>query len=336
MGREPENEEVVTSHVKSKKTLQELRTGFLNSAEFQQRVLQSAVPRFKTLAWPKIAVDVDVANEPLARMMQRVEQNFRYLGENEPHWSVITDERYRAKNIGANEREFFLSGKGVVNEFVLAAQRCSVALPRPGTCFELGCGLGRSTIWLADLFGHVLAADISKSHLRLAVDALGQHGKTNVGTLCVNAMQEFERLPAFDAFFSIIVLQHNPPPLMHYMLRNILCRLRPGGLGYFQVPTYQVGYEFNIDTYLGSELQVGTPEMHVFPQAALVETIERAGCWRSARTARQGFRRYRMGCWCSGGERGQGVRSSVTSHTPKLPSAPEYGWKQSLPEWDLP
>jgi len=86
MGREPENEEVVTSHVKSKKTLQELRAGFLNSAEFQQRVLQSAVPRFKTLAWPKIAVDVDVANEPLARMMQRVEQNFRYLGENEPHW----------------------------------------------------------------------------------------------------------------------------------------------------------------------------------------------------------------------------------------------------------
>jgi hypothetical protein len=65
---------------------------------------------------------------------------------------------------------------------------------------------------------------------------------------------------------------------MRYMLRNILCRLRPGGLGYFQVPTYLVGYEFDADAYLESELKLGTPEMHVFPQAALVDTIERSGC----------------------------------------------------------
>lgn len=278
LGREPESEAVISGHMVSKKTLQELRVGFLNSAEFQERVLRSAIPRFKPLNWPKSQIEVDVAPEALARMIERVERNFRFLGETEPHWSVITAEKFRAANIQGNEREFFESGKGVVAEFTLTAERCNAVLPKHGTCFELGCGLGRSTIWLADVFKQVIAADISASHLRLASDALAQHGKSNVLTLCVDSLETIERLPGFDAFFSIIVLQHNPPPVIHRLLANILGKLRPGGLGYFQVPTYRLGYEFRAKEYLETEVKLGTPEMHALPQPALVEIVERSAC----------------------------------------------------------
>ena len=55
-----------------------------------------------------------------------------------------------------------------------------------------------------------------------------------------------------------------------------MTRLAVGGVAYFQVPTYCVGYEFSGRAYLGGPS--ATMEMHVLPQESLFALIEEAGC----------------------------------------------------------
>jgi hypothetical protein len=54
--------------------------------------------------------------------------------------------------------------------------------------------------------------------------------------------------------------------------------LRPGGIAYFQVPTYGPAYRFSVAEYLSRmDKQVGM-EMHVLPQPAVFEILRRNGC----------------------------------------------------------
>jgi SAM-dependent methyltransferase len=283
LGREPESEKVVAKHAVPNRTLDDLRRSFLTSEEFGLGFgkLKSATPNdmgCKPLVWSAIQVDVDVSAEHLTKMVERIEREFKHMGETEPHWSVISAEQFKSENIQDNKPEFFESGSGVVDDLRAAAARCGVALDKLETCFELGCGLGRSTIWLADQFKTVVAADISAAHLELAARILQEFDKSNVELHHINTLSALKKLDGFDVFFSIIVLQHNPPPLIAFILRTLLQKLRPGGIGYFQVPTYTIGYRFDAERYLAIEQAPGVPEMHVIPQSVLLRIIEDAGC----------------------------------------------------------
>ena len=236
------------------------------------------IPKLAPLDWPPLEVEVAATDQQLRAMLDRVKRNFEFMGEREPHWSVITDERYLAESIESSEEEFFASGKQPVSEFSMAAARCGLRLGPGLTGFELGCGVGRSTIWLADIFDHVVASDVSAPHLRLAASTTQRFGRSNVGFVHVDRPELIDDLPPFDVFFSIIVLQHNPPPIIFSYLMKILKKLNPGGCAYFQVPTYRFGYHFNIAGYLASEVILGMPEMHVLPQPHLHRLFDEAGC----------------------------------------------------------
>src|SRR5436853_398788 len=52
-----------------------------------------------------------------------------------------------------------------------------------GTCFELGCGVGRVTRFLAERFRKVVAADISPGNLEVCKQYLRNEGVNNVELL---------------------------------------------------------------------------------------------------------------------------------------------------------
>ena len=156
-----------------------------------------------------------------------------------------------------------------------AAARAGVDLARLHTCFELGCGTGRITEWLAGRFPQVIAADISRAHLDLARAAVA--GADNVTLMHLARLEDLAGLPAFDAFYCRIVLQHNPPPVIATILAQVLARLAPGGVGFFQVPVWIPGYRFAAATYLAG-LESGPMEMHALPQRTLLAIVEAAGC----------------------------------------------------------
>ena len=73
----------------------------------------------------------------------------------------------------------------------------------------------------------------------------------------------------FDLFHSIITLQHNPPPLIAEILAAAFAGLNPGGDAFFQVPTYERGYRWDIKNYLSDLAPRGGMEMHVLPQSVI-------------------------------------------------------------------
>jgi SAM-dependent methyltransferase len=285
LGREPESRAVVEAFAKEVRTLEELRWRLLTSPEFLikfERDRESALavqgPALP-IAVPTRQVQTDASEAELEQLLNRIEQQFSYLGENDPYWSVLACDRYRLANLDQITREeFFLSGRQSVEEMEMTACRNNIELRRQGVCLELGCGVGRTTVWLADAFSHVIAADLSAPHLQLARQAGDRSGKQNITFLQVNSRNAFENLPEFDTFLSIIVLQHNAPPLIAFMLRQILRKLRAGGIAYFQIPTYGLHYEFSLDAYLRDGVPSGSAEMHVLPQPELFRIIEGMGC----------------------------------------------------------
>ena len=157
-----------------------------------------------------------------------------------------------------------------------AFRRFGVSDLSSATLVELGCGLGRVTIPLARAAGTVIGYDISRSHLAIAHSRAQSTGMRNIRFVQLETFSDF-RLE-FDAFYSRIVLQHNPPPLIKMFVEKICELLKSGGVAIFQFPIYLRGYRFKASTYLASRSSQLDMEMHVLPQDAVFMAIDRAGC----------------------------------------------------------
>jgi 2-polyprenyl-3-methyl-5-hydroxy-6-metoxy-1,4-benzoquinol methylase len=279
LDREPESASVVATLAETSSSLQRLRAIFLASPEFQTHVAglvnRSAT---KPLNWDRSHVEVRASPDEFVRMTRHVEGAWEELGRLEPHWSVITQEQYRAATFAKNTEGFFESGEIEAEAMRASAARYGIRLEDYKNCFELGCGVGRVTIWLARLFSQVIASDISLPHIDIARKTVERHGCTNVKWLKLDVLADLESLSELDAFFSVIVLQHNPPPVIAQILRTLLKKLKPNGIGYFQVPTYSQGYNFDVRDYLDNLVHTGSMEMHVLPQDALFALVEECGC----------------------------------------------------------
>lgn len=224
------------------------------------------------------STDAEREAEILKACLTRVENCWQRLGETEPHWSVIANPMFKSDRIGQTIDEFYATGEHDLRRWMEMAERGGVRFPLHGTCLELGCGVGRLTLWLSKSFKHVIGLDVSPSHLALAEQALRKEDRQNVELRRVNTLEAFQQLPKIDCFFSMIVLQHNPPPVIRWMLLQILSRLNPGGSGVFQVVTRIPEYTFDAAAYLANPANNGEMEMHALPFDAVVETVNQAGC----------------------------------------------------------
>ena len=88
----------------------------------------------------------------------------------------------------------------------------------------------------------------------------------------------------------MIVLQHNPPPVIRLIVRAFLKALNPGGMAYLQVLSYRVGYRSSPGEYLENEAKKHVMmEMHVLPQRVPFTAPRRAASSsKSSKTALPG------------------------------------------------
>lgn len=221
--------------------------------------------RMRPLSLPPMNVQMDATAEQLSAMIARVEAAF-------------SDVQYDAPFRGQLDEKFLRGGKEQVELLLSTFARCQVDWTALKTCFELGCGHGRATVALAELFPKVIAADVSGPHLHAANENARTLGRENIAFVHANKISSLGVVPRFDAFFSRFVLQHDPPPIQKHILEMILPKLNHGGYGYFQIATYALGYEFDPETYLASPLNLRVPEMHMFPQRNLFRLLEQHEC----------------------------------------------------------
>lgn len=227
---------------------------------------------------PPIRVDTEVSAEGLAALLAHTETTWTRLGEQEPHWSVISAERFRQNELAEHREEFYASGQGDVDTFLAFLARNEVD-PMPfQRVLEYGCGVGRVTRFLAERFPEVLACDISPSHLKQASLYMHDCGRTNVKCVRIQNIADIAGPADVDAVFCVIVLQHNPPPTMVAILERLLARLRAGGVAYFQVPTHAADYAFRLDDYMAHGLGSGHIEMHYLPQRRIFQIARDCGC----------------------------------------------------------
>ena len=277
LGRQPENPEIVKQYA-SELDVAALRRIFLTSQEFLnafEKISREVTPARVPLTAPPLPVDTKIEQAQMTALMRHVQEEWTRLGHQQPHWSVLSADKFRPDRIKETETAFYASGAQDLDLLTATLRRAGLDPERFSRLFEFGCGLGRVTAHFAREFREVHACDISPSHMEVARQRIKAAGLTNV-TLHLSEVGHFGMRTDFDLWFCRIVLQHNPPPLIWMILRRAFSLLRPGGAALFQVPTYAMGYSFSVEAYL-RQMPEGI-EMHVLSQREVLRLAAEAGC----------------------------------------------------------
>ena len=277
LGRDPESLDIVNNLCQTVHSVPALRDSFTASSEFRSRMgeildKQQTVQQRHPFHLPLIPVEAEVSDETLKKMFDRIKFEWTHLGEVEPYWSTITQPQYHLEQFEASRQQFYDSGKYVLDIFLAALRRSNINPSNIQSCLEVGCGVGRVSQFLAQFFPKLIAVDISMPHLLIAKTQVESLGLTNAEFVHLDDPRAMHQLPNVDAILSVITLQHNPPPVMAWILKNLLNILNPGGVAFIQIPTYRNGYLFEAERYLQTA-QPNTLEMHFLPQHEVFRII---------------------------------------------------------------
>ncbi len=171
------------------------------------------------------------------------------------------DERARtnARYYIANERKdwsdeaFFHSGQLEIEDIVLRHmdEICSGRVATDMRVLEIGCGAGRMTKSLSEIFGGVDAVDISSEMIEQARSRLSDRGNVRFHVNNGVDLSMFAN-ESFDFTVSAIVFQHIPrKAIVENYIREAMRVLRPNSLFKFQLQGYPIPEEC-ADTWVGT------------------------------------------------------------------------------------
>ena len=152
----------------------------------------------------------------------------------DPYYAVINAESNRSNRFDDEARQTLVdSGERDVAETIDEVRRWLAPDFRPRQAVDFGCGVGRLTIPLARVCGHVTGIDISEAMLVEARRNCREAGVDNA--TFVNSNEYFSQAPEtrvpVDFVHAFIVFQHIPPRAGMWLARELVGRLRPGGIG---------------------------------------------------------------------------------------------------------
>ena len=217
-------------------------------------------------------------------------------GRSRAFWDRAAREDARwhiATAAAADPAEFAASGRWETDMFLAHA---GLVPDRSLTVLEIGCGIGRMTARLAEVYGRVLALDVSQVMLDQAAQALA--GLDNV-TYVLGSGSDLAGIDSasVDVVFSYIVLQHVPTVAgqLEYF-RETRRVLRPGGAAAIQIRS---------NTPTAMALDWGG---HIAHRVSGHRTLSRA--WRGSRIPRTELLAAASGVWANG-HSGAGPRARV-------------------------
>lgn len=280
LGRSPESEAVIEaqSHWPDTKALV---LAFLNSEEFLlQHPRISSAEHAIDLGLPtvleKLVIEAEASANELAKCAAKIKTAWEHLGSERAHYSVLSNDDFMPDKLDGELDRFWATGEVEVAQALRAAELYGSGKNAAKVCVEYGCGVGRLTGHFAKAYKLVHAYDISRNHL--------EHARARTRALGVSNVRFHECSEDFrvaiepcDFFYSVIVLQHNPPPVIVELIRIALTALKPGGVAMFQVPTHIMGYRFCLAEWLAAEHDLDM-QMHCVPQEAILKIIAATGC----------------------------------------------------------
>lgn len=188
-----------------------------------------------------------MADEKLAPTLDKMRREWDERARENARYYVNTERQ------DWTDDDFFRSGELTVAEEVLTDMTniCQGRDPKQMKVLEIGCGAGRITRALSNLFGEVHAVDVSGEMIAQAAKSLADRPNAHVYQ---NNGMDLSVIPGaeFDFAFTTIVFQHIPSrEVIENYVREVHRLLRPGALFKFQVQG-DASLETNPDdTWLG-------------------------------------------------------------------------------------
>lgn len=283
LGREPDPaglEAWVTAAIRDP-DLDQLIADFVSADEFRQfRSSEVWKTASSTRSLPGVT---DVAFPDVARLFEIASRYWRRVGCDPSgiYHSVHTSVGNRVQQDADRRLAFINKGAETVGAICdLLYSRGRVPFEE-ATCLDFGCGVGRLAINAARRFARVYAVDFSKGHLDEMVrniELVEPGVASHVEAMHLQKLEDTGALPKVDYCYSLLTLQHNPPPVIAYLVKALLDRLNPGGVAALHVPIHHPFYSFDLAEYLASEAAGSTMEMHILPREDLGECVRASGC----------------------------------------------------------
>lgn len=175
--------------------------------------------------------------------LRDTDADWKSISETEPYWGVLSDDRYRRKDMNKAAFEaFMLSGETYVDNVLAFIKKHYLPNFTPKRILDVGCGVGRLTIPFARRADEVVGVDVAPRMLELCA----QHAK-EAHVKNVLLVQGDDRLSNVDGDFDLIntfiVLQHIPPYRGYQLIDAMLKRLRKGSFASLQL-TFAKSREF--------------------------------------------------------------------------------------------
>lgn len=170
-------------------------------------------------------------------MIHKSDADWEKWGSADPYFGVLTHEKFRNAQIGANRDEFFATGRDFVREILARYTDCFGEIGS-GSALDFGCGVGRLTMALAEHFDRVRGVDISPSMLVEAERNAAMAGKSGQVTFGLSDDALTNAPGTYDMVFSFIVLQHVPVERGMVLIDELMARVRPGGAFFLHVSTW--------------------------------------------------------------------------------------------------
>jgi ubiquinone/menaquinone biosynthesis C-methylase UbiE len=184
---------------------------------------------------------------PLAEIAQKMRREWdERARENARHYVATAQTEW-------NDEEYFESGRENVRREILTdmGNVCQGRDPKSMKVLEIGCGSGRITRALTEIFGEVYAVDISGEMIRQARETLKDTPNAHVFQNSGSDLAVLGDIQV-DFAFSYIVFQHIPSrEVIESYVREVHRLLRPGGLFKFQVQGDATMLASPEDTWLG-------------------------------------------------------------------------------------
>jgi 2-polyprenyl-3-methyl-5-hydroxy-6-metoxy-1,4-benzoquinol methylase len=271
---EPVPDETLIRDLCALPSLRDLRRMVMATEAFQREI-----PNFNArmpLTVPPMAVETEADPHTSAALLAVVRDQWQRIGIERPHWSVTGRDEFLPDRLRANRDAFDSSGADDLALILAILARNGLNPDSFRHVCDFGCGVGRVSLPLARRFARVTGNDVSEAHLHVAREEAIAAGIANVRFIPVDP-PDFGMTEPIDLWFSHLVLQHNPPPVMVAILRRMFHMLTPGGAALFQIPTYLRGYSFDSVSYARSRPD-DPMRIHALPQPAVLALAREASC----------------------------------------------------------
>lgn len=158
------------------------------------------------------------------------DEEWEKWGKRDPYFGVLTNEKYRYKNLTDEARkEFFDSGRAHIRSVLAVIRRVIDPDFSPDKILDFGCGVGRLVIPFSEIAQKVVGLDISESMLKEAERNCNKYSITNISLL--KSDDELSVLDGkFDLIHSYIVFQHIPVMRGLQIFTKLIEHLENGGV----------------------------------------------------------------------------------------------------------